>query len=414
MSDDASGGGSFSDYAELASEALAGGADGDTVAGEERSFLQQLWASIVGILFGFVAIGLGLGVIVWNENNSVQIARALNEGLGVTIAAPADRVDPGLEGKMVHLTAALASQRGVRDDLLNVAGQGLRLRREVEMFQWKESSSTKDGRTTYTYNRDWSSSPQDSSRFRDAANHRNPAFPFRSQTFTATDAMIGPYRLGAAALEQFQPRSESRLTPPQAATDAIGRRLNRPATVTDDRVYFGRDAADPAVGDLRISWKLIAAGPGSVAARQTAGELTAYTARNGRPVLLAATGTHSAEAMFAQGQADNRVFTWIVRLACLFGIFIGFLLLLGPFTFLASYIPIVGDLFAAGAAVIALVMTLVVGGGAIALAWFAVRPLLTLGIVVGVLASIAGLKWLTRGRAEQKLAGRQAPAMQAR
>jgi Transmembrane protein 43 len=417
MSDDDAGG-SFVDAPsnDGASSDTSATADG-AISDEPLSFFEQLWQSIVGVLIGVLLVFGSIAGVFWNENNSVQVARALDEGLGVTISAPADRLDPANEGKLVHVIGNLASRQGVRDDLLNVAAQGVRLQRQVEMYQWKESSSTKDGRRTYSYSAEWSSAPQDSSRFRDAANHRNPGFPFASQTFRAADATLGSYRLGEATLAAFQSRSETRVTPPQTAVDGAGRRANRSAALVDGELYLGRDQANPVVGDMKVSWRLIAAGPGSIAARQTAGEFSAYTARNGRPVLLAATGSHSAEAMFAQGQADNRLFTWIIRGVVLVFMFVGFFLMLGPFVFLASYVPVVGDLFAAGAGIIALVMTLIVGGGSIAIAWFAVRPLLTATIVGGVAAAVFGFKRLTRGKAEQKLAARRAahlPAMPAR
>ncbi len=391
--------------AETASDEQPQSGSDSPVANEQSSVMGAVGASIVGVVIGLMLLIASLGGIFWNENSSVQVARALDEGLGVVVSAPSDRVDPGHEGKLVHVTGALSSARGVRDDLLNVPAQGLRLRRVVEMMQWKESSSSRDGRTTYSYSREWSSSAIDSSRFRDAANHRNPPFPFQSQTFNATDAMLGPYRLGAAALAEFQYRSETRAAPPQTSIDGIARRLNRPAFASDEWLVVSRNAADPAVGDLRIAWRLIPEGPGSVAGRQISGEIAAYTARNGRPVLLAATGTHSAEAMFALGQADNRFFTWVIRIICLFVLFFAFLLVMGPFLFLASRIPIIGDIFAAGSIVVALVMTIVVGFGAIGIAWFAVRPLLTLSLLAAGVAAVMGAKWLNRGKAEQKHAG---------
>lgn len=396
-----------------AGDALTGdgteGLAGDAAAlSEPLGFWAQLWQSIVGVLFGFLFVGGAIFGIFWNENASVQVARALDEGLGVTIAASADRVDATNEGKLVHVTGPLASREGVRDDLLGLSGQGLRLVRYVEMYQWRESGSTNQGQRTYSYSREWSSSRHDSSRFRDAANHRNPVMPFSGQIFTAGDGMIGVYRLGAQAIAAFQSRSEIALPPPQVLVDAFGRRMNKPASIVDGKLYASRDPANPEIGDIRVSWRIVPVGPGSLAARQTAGELTAYSARNGRPVLLAATGTHSADAMFTQGQADNRFWTWILRAVLLFLMFVGFLMIMGPFTTLASYVPILGDIVAAGAAAIAFVLTFVVGGAAIAIAWFAVRPLLSLGILAVAVAGFMGMKYLNQGKAAQKQAARDA------
>lgn len=379
----------------------------DTADGEPVSFFQRLMQSLIAVLIGLLLLGGSIAGIFWNENRAVQEARALDEGLHVTIEARADQLDPANQGKLVHISGAMSSASGVRDDRLAVSAPAVRMTRHVEMYQWREEQKTENNRTVYSYSRVWSSTAVSSSGFRDAANHRNPSMPLSDQSYLATDAMIGAYRLSQDALNAFQPRSEVSFEPNNATVSAIGQGLRRPTRLVDKTIVVGNDPDNPQIGDLKISFRIVPVGPASIAARQMGSELTAYTARNGRTVLLAQTGTLSTEAMFAQGQADNRVLTWILRAVTLAAMFIGFMLIASPFTTLASYIPFIADILAAGVAILALVLTILLGTTVTAIAWFVVRPILTIALIVGGVGVLMLVKWLTNGRAAANAAARQ-------
>ena len=68
------------------------------------------------------------------------------------------------------------------------------------MYQWKETKTerTQDNVgdsattiTTYDYSREWSADAVDSSKFKHPDGHQNPAMPFRSKRFAASDAKLG-------------------------------------------------------------------------------------------------------------------------------------------------------------------------------------------------------------------------------
>ena len=67
---------------------------------------------------------------------------------------------------------------------------------------------------------------------------------------------------------------------------------------------------------------------------------------------------------------------------------IGFALVLAPLSVLAGVIPFLGSLVGAGAGLMAFVLTLALGPLMIAIAWFAVRPLMAIGILAaGLIAA---------------------------
>ena len=100
--------------------------------------------------------------------------------------------------------------------------------------------------------------------------------------------------------------------------------------------------------------------------------------------------------MFQQAQTENTIITWVIRVAGLLGIFIGFQLFFGLFGVVGDIIPFVGSLVRGGTAIIALVLTLIVGPVTIAIGWFAYRPLLALAIIGGGLLLAAVTLFLRR------------------
>ena len=92
--------------------------------------------------------------------------------------------------------------------------------------------------------------------------------------------------------------------------------------------------------------------------------------------------------MFKQAESENAILTWAIRGGALLAMLIGFTLVLSPLSVLASVIPFLGSLVGAGAGLTAFVLTLALGPLMIAIAWFAVRPLMAIGIVAaGLIAA---------------------------
>ena len=79
--------------------------------------------------------------------------------------------------------------------------------------------------------------------------------------------------------------------------------------------------------------------------------------------------------MFAAAEEESTVITWALRAALMFAIWLGTFMCLRPLAVFSDLIPFVGSIVGFGLGAAALLVTLIVGPTAIAIAWFAFRPI---------------------------------------
>ncbi len=138
--------------------------------------------------------------------------------------------------------------------------------------------------TTYEYSRVWSDRPIDSSRFRRRDGHENPAMPVTGRSQTAPNATLGAFRAESRVVGLFGSGSEQKLEVTDAQLTAFQRRLGAQARLNDGGIYVGYDAANPVIGDIRITYAVLPEGPATVVARQVGQGFGPYQASNGREV----------------------------------------------------------------------------------------------------------------------------------
>jgi len=381
-----------------ASEASAEGSFTETTT---RGWGSRIGAAFGGILVGLVMIPLACWLLFWNEGRAVDTARALSEGAGSVVSVAADRPDAAREGRLVHVTGPLTSTATLTDSDTGVSVQGaVVLRRQVEMYQWRESSSSstttnlggsQTTQTTYSYTRVWSDTAIDSGRFRQPGGHANPAMALASRSLTAPEASLGGFRLAEPQLRMLT-ASESLPVDAAAIRPVAGRRTQ----AAGQGLYVGNDPSNPLVGDLRVTYLVARPASVSVIARQVGNGFTAYTTSNGEALQLVSPGTKTAPEMIQAAEAENALLTWVLRAVGVVVVFIGFSLIFAPLRVLADVVPIFGSIVGFGTGLIAGVLTLIIAPLVIAIAWFAHRPLVAV-IVLAVGVGLAfGLGWLRR------------------
>ena len=164
------------------------------------------------------------------------------------------RVSAQTEGKQVAVAGTLASNEQLGDPPYLAEGAYVQLNRNVEMFAWVEHKSTETRNdtggsstttTTYTYDKQWTSSPEDSQTFEHSQGHTNPPLPVQSATVVVSSASVGAYTIDPADITLPNAR-DINLDNEMVATSA-NRRL------AGNYILLGRGSSDtPQLGDIRI------------------------------------------------------------------------------------------------------------------------------------------------------------------
>jgi len=120
-------------------------------------------------------------------------------GQGRDMVRTVDCEDPDEQNEfeLVHSTGISVNKDEVVDnDFGIVARDSYRLKRKVEMYQYRENVHGDGDNKTYTYEGVWSDVKIDSNTFH-SNNYKNPnnAWPFKSRSFEASNVTLGKYRL---------------------------------------------------------------------------------------------------------------------------------------------------------------------------------------------------------------------------
>ena len=355
---------------------------------------------------GFVMILIAFPLLFWNEGRAVKRAQDLEFGQGAVTSIESNKVDSGKNGKLVHLSGKLSVKAPVVDSHFKVKANAVGLKRNVEMYQWKETKTKKKKKTKYSYKETWSSSSINSSGFNKTKFH-NPPFPsFKSESFRSTDVNLGAYKMGKNLVGKWPVDDAHTVTPEELASFT---KVNGNKAVLDgNAVYFGSPGS-PTIGDVRVTFKVGPPGDASVVSGLEKGVLSPFTSKEmNDSIALLETGTVGSAAMFQTAVAANETMTWILRLVGLFLMFMGFNLLFGPLDTIMRMIPFIGAVVDFGTTLIAGLLAFGLTLMTISIGWIFYRPVL--GIILFLVGSgaIAGIIFLAVKANKKKAA---APAV---
>ena len=171
-----------------------------------QSWFERISGAIKGVLLGIVLFIISFPLLWWNEGRAVHTAKGLQEAGGSVASVSADKVDPALDKKLVHLTAKATTDETLSDPEFSVSLPAIKLQRKVEMYQWieKESSETvkkmgggSEKKTTWSYDKGWSDKLIDSNKFKNKAEeHANPeSMRYASNNQTCKIVSFGVFTL---------------------------------------------------------------------------------------------------------------------------------------------------------------------------------------------------------------------------
>jgi len=334
-----------------------------------------------------------------------------------------DPIDGSLEGKLVYMSGeavAAASSSVVTDPVFySVApANTLKLRRDVEMYQWEEHKSSHTSKTngggsrtetTYSYSKRWNTSVKHSANFYNSYEHENPSsMPYESESFVADPITVGSYVLSSGLVDKINwwkdwVDTDGVLSAEKVADDTSSGGRDYAIAVHGNGFYLGNNPNNPQIGDVRIRFKYIPEGTVSLVAAQMGSSFTPYTTKQGvSSILLLRSGYKSSDELFLLAQRDNTIITWLVRFLGFLLMFIGLKAIAGPLEVVVDKIPCVGrfagDLMSGATSIATCFAAAALSTLTIAIAWLVYRPLFSF-FLLGI---VGGLTYLTRKRVDEK------------
>ena len=167
---------------------------------------------------GILLFVLGTALLWWNEGRAVKTEKMLDEaGSKYVEMENPNKKDASLEGELICGTALATTEDSLTDADFGIGAKAIALRRTVEYYQWVEHSQTKKedklggkevSTTTYTYSKQWVSSPVQSSQFHD------PAYQNKNMVLTtveeadqyAENVSFGVYKLPESLIHSISSR----------------------------------------------------------------------------------------------------------------------------------------------------------------------------------------------------------------
>ena len=373
-----------------------------------ESLGSRLSGAFSGILLGLALFIGATGLLWWNEGRTTATRTALhNTATQLVELEKIDQINPALEGKLVHASGSAQAKAKLSDPVFGLQVDAIRLIRKVEYYQWVEKSESKtvektggstETITTYHYEPTWSNKPIDAKAFHDPRYQgKNTVLASIAELDeTAKEVHFGAYRLpdflakriNATQVLNVQVKAEQLRLP-------LGSSIKNKAAVLHSNggnvVYLAADPAAPAIGDLRISFSMVPAETLiSLIAVQRGNTFEPFIAQNGERVSLLSMGTESAQVMIAGKLAGNQTMAWILRAMGAAFCIAGLAIFLRPLSVLASVVPFIGSIVAAGTGFTATVAGLFWSALVIALAWIRFRPMFSLTLIA-LAAAVAGL-----------------------
>ena len=423
--------------------------------------------SIKGIFTGFILI-IGATILLWwNEGRAVKTADMLEDAQGACVEMPnPDKKSAEFEGELVCATAMANTDEVLTDKEFGISENAISLSRKVEYFQWVEHSESKsedklggkqETTTTYTYTREWVSSPVNSDEFKD------PAYQGKNYTWTtvedqdvwAENVTFGAYVLNESLIHSISSTEALELNIDEQQLQAMDKTIAdtyarikglptpntnvaqaqpaQPAqpvaadstaltdsvkTVIPDSIsqnnkvdleyvhqmgnvlYYGRTANAPEVGDVRITFEKVVPAKVTVVSQVEGNTFKPYTASNKKKFQTLRMGKKSIDEIFEEENESNSMWTWVLRIVGILLVISGFKGLFGFLETILKVVPVLANIFAFGVGIICTIVGLVYSLIVIALAWIFYRPVL--GIIILLIAGF--LIWVFAFNGKKKLA----------
>mmetsp|Transcript_32506 Transcript_32506/g.62732 ORF Transcript_32506/g.62732 Transcript_32506/m.62732 type:complete len:348 (-) Transcript_32506:34-1077(-) len=331
-------------------------------------------------------------LILWfNEANYVAAQKALgNAGKKAKYVDSASPVEAEKDDELIWLRGRTAGEGPTLTDKhfrVTAPEDALKLKRVVEMYQWKETkhidkreipmgnNQTRVEKTErFSYSKVWSSSVIRSDNFKDRTHRNPPEIKVGSgEVISKPNLRVGSYKLGPGFAKRITPTSE------------ISRKYFQ---------YYGdpypTTPADFKIGDTRVTHTIARAKEVTILARQGAGgELSEWVDKStGRSVYAFQHGRKSLDEILASQLSTEGWLCVFLRLLGFVLMWMGISMTWEPLVAIVSPIPILAPLIDFARNVGTGLAAAVLSTMTIMVAWLYYRPLVAVTVIAACSAMI--------------------------
>jgi hypothetical protein len=370
----------------------------------------RLMQSIKGVLIGLLLFVAGFPLLFWNEGRAVRRYQDLKEGSEAVVMIKPDSVDAGNEGKLIHITSPADTKETLEDKAFGVSANAIHLQRAAEMYQWKENQKSETKKklgggeetvTTYSYEKTWGSGRFDSKNFKKKEGHENPPMLIQSKTHTAKVVSTGAFHLSEALISQIKKYEAVQLDADALAK--VSDKYKETAKVNSNQFYVGKDPSAPAIGDIRVGFKVVKPTEVSFIASQAGDSFKPWTTPSGRALeQRLELGNVTPVAMFTQMEHENFIMTWVLRGVGFAMLAFGIGLILRPLVVVADVVPFIGSVLGGGVFIVSLLIALPCTLITVAVAWLFYRPVMAILLIAVALGAVYMLRRM-RKKPEDKV-----------
>jgi len=325
------------------------------------SWFGRMGNSCMGMVIGLLLFFGSFVVLFWNEGQT-DFSQVAKSAIEISAESPGNTPI----GKLVSSTGEISSDATLGDEYGVKSGDYIALKRVAEMFAWTQVESSKTEKnlggsetttTTYTYKKEWTEEPKNSSDFKKPAGHSNPVMDVKSETLKVSNAKVGSYDIDPKAV--VLPSTLNPLTLNEENTEPA-----RDFTLSDGYLFKGQGTvSEPKVGDVRLRYFVLPSKTkvtifGSL---DSATKIGPYTMKDDNQFYRLFTGDR--KTAIATLKQEFTLTIWIFRLIGFVMMWIGLSLQSGLITVFLDVLPFLGNTFGfiTGAAsfLIALVLSII-------------------------------------------------------
>ena len=353
-----------------------------------------------GILGGIIFLIVGIGILWSNEGRTVKTQAAIGEATKSFIQVKSEKVDSKNEGKLIATKGKINidSASELKDDTFGINVKAVKLKRNVEMYQWDEKCTTNDDdKTTCSYEKVWDDDIIDSEDFKEAG-HTNPTdMLYTSEEYIADNVKLGAFTLPNELIGSLK------YDKTKTNDDLTAEYNNSKESFKIDGKYLTNVKEEPQIGDIRISYQYTTVKDASVLAVQTDDTFEAFTSKKGKDIYTIVEGNKTGVQILENMTHANKTIKWGLRILGIVFVIGGFSSMFGFITTLADKVPVLGKIVSGATSIVSTLLGLGLSLIVIAIAWFRFRPILSIILLAASVVLIILLRiYQPKSKKEEK------------